>query len=174
MVTSVVGDNPEELPLQSLLLLLLISHAALSLFLPPFHSMSTPLTCSPSLSPIVPAPTVTDDPLHVLTGNLMSFKASVSPVYFIGLSCCSSWRLLLMMLCRVLQLLHSCLTVDEVSLPAVLCPLCAKPSTTLSTPWQHINVAHISRGVYPSLCIFQHSNRLTYSHPSCCFGYFGR
>ena len=62
-----------------------------------------------------------------------------------------------MLLCRVLLLLYSCLTIDEVSPPAALCPLNAKASTTLSTLWQHINVVHISRGVYPSLCVFQHS-----------------
>ena len=42
--------------------------------------------------------------------------------------------------------------VDEAS-AALSCPLCAKVTTTLSTPLQNINVIRVSRGAYSSQCL---------------------
>ena len=60
--------------------------------------------------------------------------------------------------------------VADASPATVSCLLCAKAIKTLSILWQHINFAHISRGVYPSLSVFQHYNRLICPNPSCQFG----
>ena len=37
----------------------------------------------------------------------------------------------------------------------------------LSTLWQHINISHISRGIFPSFGIFQHHKRFIFSEPYC-------
>ena len=69
---------------------------------------------------------------------------------------------------------HSTVSSEEASPAVVSCPICAKSATTLSTPWQHINVSHISRGVFPSLGMFKHHHRFICSGPSCRFGYLKR
>ena len=70
--------------------------------------------------------------------------------------------------------IHSTVSSEEASPAVVSCPICAKSATILSTLWQHINVSHISRGVFPSLDVFQHHNRFICSDPSCRFGYLKR